>query len=217
MCGLQNTGLINITSKVYSATARNLNRFGLYVFGCLGLLLASSCENSLKQIQEISAQEVSKPVQRTVGVEMIYSDSGEVKARMLTPLLLQYKPESPDSSKEKAYDEMPKGVKVILFDKGLQPNSTITSEYAIQRTNEKLIELRKNVVATNAKGDVFTSDELIWNQLTQKVTSSKPVTITLTDGTVIHGNALETNQKFDPWTIPNTTGKFNVNQNISQQ
>ncbi|WP_158828722.1 LPS export ABC transporter periplasmic protein LptC [Mucilaginibacter lacusdianchii] len=211
--GLQNTGLIN-TQKALYQTARHPIRYGLFMFGCLSLLVLSSCENSLKQIREISDKEVTKPVQRTVGVEMIYSDSAKVKARMLTPLLLQYKP---TDSVQKSYDEMPKGVKIISFDKGLQPNSTITSEYAIRRESEHLVELRKNVVATNAKGDVFKSDELIWNNATQKVTSSKPVTITLTDGTVIYGDGLETNSKFDPWTIPNTTGKFNVNSNISQQ
>lgn len=212
MFGLQNTDLINQVVQIPHWAARNFLRYGLSVFGCALLLVATGCENSLKQIQEISAKELEKPVERTTGVDVIYSDSAHVKARITTPLLLQYNTGTP-----KAYSEMPKGVKVIAFDKLLQPNSTITSEFAITREDNKVIELRKNVVARNEKGDVFKSEELVWNQLTGKVTSSKPVTITLADGSVIYGNGLETNQKFDPWTIPNTTGKINMDSNFSQQ
>ncbi|MBS7566572.1 LPS export ABC transporter periplasmic protein LptC [Mucilaginibacter sp. Bleaf8] len=212
MFGLQNTDLINQVLNIPHKAARNFFRYGLSVFGCIVLLTSVGCENSLKQIQEISAKELEKPVERTIGVDVIYSDSARVKARMSTPILLQYNTGTP-----KAYSEMPNGVKVIVFDKSMQPNSTITSEYAITKEDNKVIELRRNVVAKNDKGDVFKSEELIWNQLTGKVTSSKPVTITSADGSVIYGNGLETNQKFDPWTIPNTTGKINMSSNLSQQ
>ncbi|NCD70433.1 LPS export ABC transporter periplasmic protein LptC [Mucilaginibacter agri] len=174
----------------------------------LATTLLCACENDLKKIQEISAKETSAPVQRTTGVDVIYSDSAKVKIHMEAPLLMQYTTKNP-------YDEMPKGVKISFLDSNAVTTSTITSEYGVRRINEKLIELDKNVVATNEKGDVFRSDQLIWDQTTRKVTSKKPVSITSTDGSVIYGSTLTTNEKFDPWDITQTTGKFNVKQNIT--
>lgn len=175
----------------------------------LAALALCACENDMKKVREISAKEVSSPVERTIGVEMIYSDSAKVKAKVTTPLLLNYKTTKP-------YSEMPKGVKIVFYDPNLNITSTITSEYAIYRQADKIIELDKNVVAVNEKGDVFRSEQLIWDQNTRKVTSNKAVTITGKEGNVINGASLVTNEKFDPWDIPQTTGTFHVNQNISK-
>ncbi|WDF55082.1 LPS export ABC transporter periplasmic protein LptC [Mucilaginibacter sp. KACC 22063] len=163
----------------------------------------------MKKIQEISAKEVSSPVERSLGVEVLYSDSAKVKAKLITPLMLHYKVSKP-------YMEMPKGVKIIFYDVNLNVTSTITSDYAIYQEGDKKVELDKNVVAVNEKGDVFKSEQLKWDQATRKVVSDKPVTITTKDGTVINGSSLVTNEKFSPWDIPQTTGTFHVNQNISQ-
>lgn len=174
-------------------------------------VIFSSCEeNDLKKIKEISSREVTSPVQRTTGVEVIYSDSAKVKAKLNAPLMLEYK------QAKDPYTEMPKGVHVIFYDAQLNVSSTVVSDYAIRHENAKVIELDKNVVATNAKGDTFKSDQLIWNETTRAVISEKPVTIITTDGSVINGASLVTNEKFDPWNITQTTGKFHVNQNIAQ-
>ncbi|QQL48810.1 LPS export ABC transporter periplasmic protein LptC [Mucilaginibacter ginkgonis] len=174
------------------------------------VLVLSSCENDLKKIREISAKYNSSPVEKTTGVEVIYSDSAHVKAKVETPLMLSYKVKNP-------YYEMPKGVKITFYDQDLKLQSTVISDYAIRRENEKIIELDKNVVATNEKGDVFKSDQLIWNESDRKVTSNKPVTIITSNGSIIRGGSLKTNEKFDPWDINNTNGTFHVEQNFSQQ
>ncbi|MCJ8210738.1 LPS export ABC transporter periplasmic protein LptC [Mucilaginibacter sp. RS28] len=183
-------------------------KFGFTV-AVVALLLAGCEENDLKKVREIASMQETKPVQRTTGVDVIYSDSAKVKARLTSPLMLEY------TEGKKPYTEMPKGVKVVFFDANLKMSSSVVADYAIRYNNEHLIELRKNVVATNAKGDKFMSDELIWEEITNKVTSQKPVTIITTDGSVINGASLKTNQKFDPWDISQTTGKFPVNQNIA--
>lgn len=175
----------------------------------LATTLLCACENDLKKIHEISAKETDKPVERTTGVTALVSDSGHVKFKMETPLLFHY-------STQKPYYEMTKSVKFTFLDSNQVVTSTITADYCIYKETEKLIEMDKNVVATNAQGSVFKSDQLIYDQANRKVTSQKPVTITTKDGSIIHGASLVTNEKFDPWDIPNTNGTFNVKQNISQ-
>lgn len=135
-----------------------------------GMLLLGACENDLNKIQEISAKQVSLPIDTTRGVEVIYSDSAMVKAKMLTPLLIHHTVTNP-------FYIMPKGVKVIFYDKSLKESGNIVSDSAVNREKEKLIEFHKNVVATNAKGETFKSDELIWDQDKKTLYSNKPVQI----------------------------------------
>lgn len=182
-------------------------RFNFCLLVALLCLIFPSCENDLKKVQEISAKEVNTPVERTTGVEVIYSDSAKVKAKMLTPLLLHFRITKP-------YYEMPKGVKVVSFDALLKETSTVTSEYAITSNNEKMITLRKNVVATNAKGDVFKSEELIWNQEKKIFYSNKAVSITMANGNIFNGTSFESNENFSPWTMIQSTGNFKVNGNF---
>jgi LPS export ABC transporter protein LptC len=182
-----------------------LNR---YTFVLLGLyLLVTACENDLKKVQEISAKEVNTPFERTTGVEVIYSDSAKVKAKMLTPVMLHYKVEKP-------YYEFPDGVTLDVFDEKSKDKSTVTADYAITSNDDKLITLRKNVVGKNAKGDTFKSEELIYDQEKKIFYSNQPVTITTLSGNVISGTSFEGNEDFSLWTIKQSSGNFNVNEDF---
>jgi LPS export ABC transporter protein LptC len=180
--------------------------------GLIILAMQSACTNDLKKIREISAREVNSPADTTRGVDVIISDSAKVKARMLAPLMLQYEMQD----QNKAYTLLSKGVKIIMFDKDQQQSGTITADTAYQYTNKKLIKLRGHVVATSAKGDVFKSDELNWDQLNHKITSDKPVDITMANGNIGHGTAMETNEKFSPFTVQNQTGLIYIDSKFGQ-
>jgi LPS export ABC transporter protein LptC len=174
-----------------------------------GLALMTSCENDLKDLQKISANEVSKPIERYTNVDVIYSDSAKVKAHMTSPLMLEYKIAKP-------YTEMPKGVKVIFYDNALKESSTIIADYAIRREAEKNIELRKNVVGTNATGDTFTSDELIWDENTKQIHSNKLVHVKMADGSVTDGTSFTSDENLNHWKLTQGTGIIHVNnQEIS--
>lgn len=59
-------------------------------------------------MEKISAKKLIVPVDKSTGVEIIYSDSAHVKAKLITPELLSFKTEKP-------YIEMRKGVTVIFL------------------------------------------------------------------------------------------------------
>src|SRR5579872_1250823 len=170
-----------------------------------GVGLITGCENDLKDLQKISANEVNKPVTSYTDVDVIYSDSAKVKAHMTAPLMLDY------DKVEKPYTEMPKGVKVIFYDGNLKETGTITSDYAIYHKKEKIILLRKNVVGTNVKGETFTSDELIWDQNTKQVTSNQIVHVRMADGTALDGTSFASDEGLNHWKFGQANGKINVN------
>lgn len=169
-----------------------------------GLALLTGCENDLKDIQKISAAEVNKPIEKYTDVDVIYSDSAKVKAHMTAPVMINYKVKKP-------YTEMPKGVKVIFYDNNLQETSTIKADQGVYREQEKLIELHKNVVGTNAKGDTFSSDELIWDQNTRQIHSSQLVHAKMADGSVTDGTSFVSDENFNHWTMTQATGIIHVN------
>jgi LPS export ABC transporter protein LptC len=169
-------------------------------------LLFSACENSLNDIKKIASEEENKPISRSTDVDVIYSDSAKVKARMFAPLMIEL------DDKAKPYQEMPKGVKIIFYDENLQQKGTITSEYAIRLEKENTITFRKNVVATNAQGETFKSDELVYDQTAKTLYSNKPVQITMTNGNVMNGTGFKSNESLYPWTITQATGTFPVDE-----
>jgi LPS export ABC transporter protein LptC len=175
-----------------------------------GLALLTGCENDLKDIQKISAAEVNKPIEKYTGVDVIYSDSAKVKAHMTAPVMINYKVKDP-------YTEMPKGVKVIFYDNNLQESSTIRADQGVYREKEKMIELHKNVVGTNAKGDTFSSEELIWDQNTKQIHSNQAVHVKLADGSITDGTSFVSDENFNHWTMEQGKGIIHVNsQDIGQ-
>ncbi|WP_423147477.1 LPS export ABC transporter periplasmic protein LptC [Rubrolithibacter danxiaensis] len=165
-------------------------------------LLFVCCENDLKDVERISSKNVSIPVDRSYGVEILYSDSAVVKGKLITPLLLTYKTEDP-------YYEMPKGVTIIFLDSTLKESSRVTADYAIRREKENKVELRKNVVAVNKEGKTFKSDELIWDENKRRFSSNKLVAIT-TKNQTIYGTSFWANESFTYYEIQQSTGNFDV-------
>ena len=166
------------------------------------VLILTSCENDLKDVERISNRSVAIPVDKSFGVEIIYSDSAKVKARMLTPELHHYNTEKP-------YYEMPKGVTLILLDEEQKETSRITSDYAIMREDDKITELKKNVVAVNKEGKIFKSEELIYDQNQSRFYSNQLVSI-VTKSQTIYGTSFWANESFSYYEIQQSTGNFDV-------
>jgi len=172
-----------------------------------GMLLFSSCENSLNDIKKISSAEEDKPISRSMGVDVIYSDSAKVKFHLTAPLMVDNSDNTP-----KPYKEFPKGVKIISYDDNLNESGNIVADYAIQREKENVIEFRKNVVATNVNGQVFKSDELIYDMTARTFKSSKAVELSDKDGNVAEGFGFESNESMFPWRMDKTVGSFHVDE-----
>ncbi len=170
------------------------------------MLLLNACENSLNDIKKIASNEENKPISRSTGVDVIYSDSAIVKAHLTAPVMIQYE-DTP-----KPYKECPKGVKIIFYDTNLKETGNIVSDYAVLRDKENLIEFRKNVVATNAQGQIFKSEELIYDMNAKKMYSTKPVKILMGNGDIMEGIGADSNESFYPWHIQQTTGLWHVNE-----
>jgi len=169
-----------------------------------GIMLFSACENDINKIRELSANQINEDVDTIHNVDIIYSDSAKVRFRVLAPLLLQYQGKKP-------YNLMPKTVNIVFFNKDdMTQMGTLTADTAIQSDVDNKFEFHKNVVAKNAKGETFKSDELIWDKNSKTMHSNKVVQITMANGDVMNGTGFQSDQTLAHWTITQSTGIFIV-------
>jgi LPS export ABC transporter protein LptC len=167
-----------------------------------GLLLISACENDLNKVRAVTAADATKPIQKTTGVTVTYSDSAVLKAVMTAPVLYEYQTKTP-------YREMPNGVKILFYDKGVQ-DGQLTADTAIQYDDKQLIVFRKNVVAKKKDGTTYISDELYYDQKAKELYSNKRVVMTKLNGDQTTGTSFKTDDKFKNPIFQNATAIIHV-------
>ncbi|WP_228098856.1 LPS export ABC transporter periplasmic protein LptC [Pedobacter sp. MC2016-24] len=175
---------------------------------CLVQLLLSSCgDDDLKKVEVI--KKISLNVDRTKGVEIIYSDSAKVKAKGYAPVLDKVTPSSGSP-----YQEMPNGVKIQFLDEFQKITGTITSDYAIMKETEKLIIFKRNVVVVN-QTMTFNTEELIWDQNKQMFFSPKGI-VTNPDGSFADAVNFSAPQNFSTYSTGSGNGEAFINGKLGE-
>ncbi|TDQ09866.1 LPS export ABC transporter periplasmic protein LptC [Pedobacter metabolipauper] len=177
---------------------------------CFLQVCLSSCgEDDLKNAPKLS-DTVSLNTDRTLKVDIIYSDSAKVKAQGFAPILDKVTPLNGSAG----YQEMPKGVKINFYSDSLTIKGSITSDYAIMRDLEKTATFRRNVVVVN-ESMTFNTEELIWDQNKKMFFSPKGI-VTRPDGTVLNAVKFTATEDFSTITYENASGEIYVPENFGQ-
>lgn len=170
----------------------------------LVLLIAfflSSCSNNEAEIQEIVKLDSTVSIEQAENVEFSYTDSGHLMAIIKAPKTSRY------HFKTNPYTEMVEGIDAKFYNKNLEVESTLRSDYAKSYDKKKLVEVRNNVVVTNVKKEKLETEKLYWNQISEQIYTDKRVTIT-TKNQIITGDGMRANQNFTKWTILKPIGTF---------
>ncbi|MHA7942954.1 LPS export ABC transporter periplasmic protein LptC [Formosa sp. 3Alg 14/1] len=128
------------------------------------------------------------PVGIAENIDLKYTDSGKVKANLISPKMLDY------SNREFPYSEFTEGITLYLFDKD-NNKSTVLADYAIAYDKTGLIDLQGNVVLATYLNDTLFGDQLYYDQNKQWLSTNQPVTFR-TDGDLIHGNGFDSDANF---------------------
>ena len=163
-----------------------------------------SCENEMSEIKKISSPNEAQ-VEVGKKIELLYSSQGKVRARLLAPELLRHRTKTP-------FSEMPKGLKMYFYNDSMVGESKLTAKYGVtyEKSNEMIV--RDSVVVINLKGEILQTEELIWNEQTQKITSSKFVKIQTKDE-IIYGDGLEANNDLTNYKIKKIRGTIRLKNN----
>ena len=183
-------------------------KFGsVLLFVGMALVFGSCNDDDLQNAPSISSKAITLSKDRSLGVELIFSDSAVVKAKGFAPVLDKVVP-----SIGPTYSEMPKGVKIDFFDVFLKRTGTITSDYAIYKETERVTIFKKNVVVVTDKL-TFTTEELTWDE-NKRMYTSPYGTVTTKDGNVLTGTQFTAPQDFSTFQIIQAGGKANVKNDL---
>jgi LPS export ABC transporter protein LptC len=163
-------------------------------------LFFAACENSKEEIQALSTKRIA--VEEAKYIESYLSQGGKMRARLTAPVMNRYQTDSP-------YIEFPKTLHVDFFNDTLVVESQLNAKYGRYRETEQKVFLRDSVVVFNSKKDTMRSEELWWDQNSQKFYTDKPVEIHQPDK-IIFGNGLEADQSFNWWVIKEVKGELLV-------
>lgn len=166
------------------------------------LCLNSSCENSLKDINEITAKRTGVEVAKDV--KILYSIGDVTKSRITAPLMLRHQEAVP-------YIEFTKTIHADFFDDSLNIESRLDAHYAKYMETESKVFLKDSVVVMNNKGDTLYCNELYWDRrrIGEEFYTDKPVRIR-TPTEILDGDGLDAPQDFHNWHLINGRGIVRV-------
>jgi len=184
--------------------------YSIVILGFSQVFLISCNDDDLKKAAEISASKVTLTRDRSLGVEVIYSDSARVKAKGFAPVLDKMTPKD-----GKIYQEMPKGVSVDFYGDQQTKTGSIKSDYAIMKETEQLTIFKKNVVVVT-ESMTFHTDELTWDQKQKKFFSPKGM-VKRPDGSFVNAINFSAPQDFSTTTFEQGFAETYIKGDLSQQ
>ncbi len=114
------------------------------------------CESNFKKVQKINFTEFT-PTGDADNVDLKYTDSGLVKAVLVSPKMLDY------ATVDFPFTEFPKGVDVTVYDKKAK-KTRITSNYAISYKYTNIIDLQGKVKIVSQDGQMLETEQLYYDQ-----------------------------------------------------
>lgn len=163
--------------------------------------LLCSCESNFKDVQRINTVMFS-PSGETENINLKYTDSGKVKAILVSPLMLDF------SNLEYGFNEFPKGVHVTLFDDKGQ-KSYVVSDYAITYAKTDIIDLQGNVKITSSDGNVLQTDQLFYDQKNEWFYTEKNFKFTDAKGGYFEGPGIDFSKDFKVFDMQQNSGEIN--------
>jgi LPS export ABC transporter protein LptC len=165
-----------------------------------GCFIFNACENDVSKIPNFRDKRTA--LEEGHDIEAYLSQGAKIKGKLTAPLMYRYQADSP-------YIEFPKTLHIDFYNDSLQKESQLDAHYAKDREWENKILLKDSVVVINQlTGDTLKTDELWWDQNTQKFYTDKPARFSKRDHTVNYGrNGLEAKQDLSNIVFYNNTGK----------
>ncbi len=180
------------------------------IFGIFLSCLLIACENNIEVVKNLGEIK-DLPIISAKEVEILYSDSGKVKLRLIAPIINRY------DNATRQYTEFPKGIKVEQFDTGNKVIATIEAQYAIYYEKQNLWQARNNVIAHNLiKNEQLYSEELFWDQAQGKIYSRKYSKIINEDGVFIGERGFEAKEDLSQWHMLGIKGQVNIKENFNE-
>lgn len=163
-----------------------------FLFLCLSGLFSCVSTDAEDRPQVFTRDDAAVEVARTV--DILYSDSAQVRVRIQAPVLLNI------TDRENPRQEFPESIRMEFMGPQGQISSTLTARTAFRYAEKGLVVVRDSVVLVTEKNEVLETEEMTWDERTRKIHTDKFVKISKPEE-VIYGFGLEAEQDFSYWRI----------------
>lgn len=167
---------------------RKIYNIGAVLLGCFFMF---SCVNDEKKVQELFEKKLG--IDEAIDIVSYMSQSGKMKARLTSPLMIRYQDSMPRM-------EFPKTLHVDFYDDSIAIQSQLDANFAQYFESLNKVFLKDSVRVFNAQGDTLFCQELWWDQPEARFHTDKPVRIHK-PGTIIIGVGLTAPQDFKTFTM----------------
>ena len=160
------------------------------------LTIFTGCLSNIEDIDKIGDGVISHDL--ALDIEIDFYLQGQLEFKLIAKEMQQIK-------EMQELSIFPKGIKVFVYNQRLDTIATITSDFAIQNKNKKLVEASQNVILKNLHNEQLNTQKLFWNSDTKKIYTDDFVTIN-TENEIIMGYGFITDESFSTYTLSNITG-----------
>lgn len=167
--------------------------------------ILAGCREDEKEMMAGRVDPESTPTMTTTDVVTLISDSGITRYRIITPLWLMY-----EEAQEPKW-RFPSGLKLEKFDPQFKVDASIECDSATYFKDKQLWRLDGYVDVKNLQGEKFLTEQLFWNQRTQKIYSDSFIHIERS-GRVIEGYGFESNETMTDYHVLRVSGIFPSSQ-----
>lgn len=168
---------------------------------CVCTMLVFSCAKEKTEKVAAVLDRAQMASLEAFDVNTVISDSGITRYRIISPEWLVFdKADTP-------YWDFPKGILLEKFNARFDVDATVKGDYARYNQDSQIWELDGNVIAVNQQGEQFVTNQLFWNQKTERIYSDSLITITRASSIIV-GVGFESNQEMTKYTIRQPKGVF---------
>ena len=194
---------LQILSLNKMRTENNLHSLLLFLNLLMaGAALLTGCKNSVEDVNALVSK-FDTQVETAKDVEILYSDSAQVRVRITGPTMLYH------LDRREPRQEFPDGVAVDFFGPEGAITSQLDARYGLRLENKSEVIVRDSVVWKSVEGEKIETEELIWDERKRKIYTNKFVVITRPDE-IIYGHGFEADQDFSYSRINAIEGRLKV-------
>ena len=165
------------------------------------LAFLTACKPEATDTLQINRDQLG--IERGKDVEIIYSDSARIKVRVTGPTMLYF------TNQNEPKQVFPDGTKTYFYDDFQIEMGVLSGKYAIRDERKHQVIVRDSVVWESKTDGRLETSELVWDETTNIIRSTKFTKITR-QNEVITGFNFETDDKLSRWRILSPKGNFNA-------
>ncbi len=178
--------------------AKSKNSF-YFIVTAFVVAMFFSCESNFKKVQKLN-QKSFFPSGQADTINLVYTDSGKVKAILISPKMIDY------GTLENPYTEFPKGINVTVFDNN-NKKSFVVADYAVSYKKTNLIDLQGNVKITSANGAVLETSQLYYDQKNEWFFTEKYFTYKDANDGFLEGPGVDFSKDFKIFNMQKSKGE----------